>query len=90
MFNWQFQVVPQAMAFFQTNQFALLPQISFISLLSSKPSVGTTTLQLEQEDFDMFQKFQRGLACIEEAMQLFRKRKTRVPLLPHSGLREGE
>ena len=71
MFNRQFRAIPQAMAFFQTKQYALLPQISFISLLSSKPKVSPMTLELEQEDFDMFQKLQRGLACIKEAMQLF-------------------
>jgi hypothetical protein len=75
MFGRQFRVIPQAMAFFQTKQFALLPPISFLSLLSSKPDITSMTLELEQEDFEMFQKLQRGLACIKEAMKLFRKRK---------------
>jgi hypothetical protein len=69
------------MAFFQTIQFALLPQISFISLISLKPSVSPTTLELEQEDFDMFQKLQKGVACIKEAMQLFLKRKWKTRAL---------
>jgi len=75
MFGRQFRVIPQAMAFFQTKQFALLPPSSFLTLLSSKPvNITQMSLELEQEDFEIFQRLQRGLACIKEAMTLFRKR----------------
>jgi hypothetical protein len=89
MFNGQFRAIPEAVSFFQTEQFALLPRVSFISLLSSNPSVGPTTLELEQEDFDMFQKLQRGLACIKEAMRLFRKQNLKMRA-PQGGSGEDE
>jgi len=38
------------------------------------------SFELEQEDFEIFQRLQRGLACIKEAMK-FRKQKGKAKAL---------
>jgi hypothetical protein len=61
----------------QTKQFALLPSMSFLCLLSVSPKVHakSSTLELTQEDSDRFKTLDQGTAKFGDAMKLSRKRR---------------
>ncbi|KAJ6608979.1 hypothetical protein B0H10DRAFT_1954937 [Mycena sp. CBHHK59/15] len=55
------QYAATATAMLQTKQFAHIPSINFLCLLSKSPKVLPTGLELEQEDVDRFKKLNGGL-----------------------------
>ncbi|KAJ6613242.1 hypothetical protein B0H10DRAFT_1806002, partial [Mycena sp. CBHHK59/15] len=69
----QFRSTPTATAMLQTKQFAHLPSINILCLLSKPPKVLPTGLELALEDADRFKKLNGGLDKFHKAMVLFRK-----------------
>ena len=72
----QFRHIPEVTSRLQTKQFALLPSMSFLCLLSVSPKVHSVsgTLELAQEDSDQFKTLDKGTAKFKDAMKLSRKR----------------
>lgn len=72
----QFRHIPEVTSRLQTKQFALLPSMSFLCLLSVSPKVHaqSSTLELTQEDSDRFKTLDQGTAMFKDAMKLSRKR----------------
>jgi hypothetical protein len=62
----------------QTRQFALLPSIIFLTLLSTSPKVhvqsGTLELLQPEEDTDRFAALDKGMVAFKVAMKLSKKR----------------
>ena len=73
----QFRHIPEVTSHLQTKQFALLPSMSFLCLLSVSPKVHaqSCTLELTPEDSDRFKTLDQGTAKFKDAMKLSRKRK---------------
>lgn len=73
----QFRHIPEMTSRLQTKQFALLPSLMFLCLLSTSPKVHTHsgTLELTQEDSNRFCTLDQGTARFKDAMKLSRKRK---------------
>ena len=56
-------------------QFALLPSMSFLCLLSLPPKIHTSgTLELTKEDSNWFNTLEDGVANFQAAMKMSRKR----------------
>ncbi|KAJ7670785.1 hypothetical protein DFH06DRAFT_980885 [Mycena polygramma] len=70
----QFHAIPTATSVLQTRQFAHIPPINFLCVLSSIPKLLPTGLELGAEDSDRFKKLSQGLDKFNTAMTLFRKR----------------
>ncbi|KAJ7292486.1 hypothetical protein C8J57DRAFT_1456964 [Mycena rebaudengoi] len=69
----QFRSIPLATAVLQTKQFAHIPSINFLCLISA-PKPVTIGLELTQDDAQRFKALMSGTSRVEEAMKLFRKR----------------
>ncbi|KAJ7693090.1 hypothetical protein B0H17DRAFT_873689, partial [Mycena rosella] len=69
----QFRSIPMATAVLQTKQFAHIPSINFLCLLSAAPKIVPTGLELGAEDSERFRTLSRGLNGFNAAMTLFRK-----------------
>jgi len=71
----QFCHMPEETSCLQTWQFALLPSLAFLTLLSSslKIHAGSGTLELTQEDSNWFNALDKGSAKFRNAMVLSRK-----------------
>jgi hypothetical protein len=72
----QFRHTPESTSRLQTRQFALLPAMMFLTLLSSSPKVNAQsgTLELTLEDSNRFKTLDSGAAKFKDAMKLSRKR----------------
>jgi hypothetical protein len=72
----QFRHTPEATSRLRTRQFALLPLIMFLSLLSVAPKVHAHagTLELAQEDTDRYSALDQGSAKFKNAITLSDKR----------------
>lgn len=72
----QFRHIPEITSRLQTRQFALLPSMSFLCLLSLPPKVHTQTgtLELTQEDSNRFKTLEDGVVNFQDAMKMSRKR----------------
>ncbi|KAJ6608153.1 hypothetical protein B0H10DRAFT_1955618 [Mycena sp. CBHHK59/15] len=55
-----FQGIPTATSFLQTKQFAHIPSINFLCILSKTPKLTPTGLELFPEDAERFKKLQGG------------------------------
>ncbi|KAJ7245055.1 hypothetical protein C8J57DRAFT_1009919, partial [Mycena rebaudengoi] len=70
----QFRSIPTATGVLQTKQFAHIPPVNFLCLLSAVPKLVPSGLALGADDSDRLKKFSPGLDKFNEAMVLFRKR----------------
>ncbi|KAJ7242483.1 hypothetical protein C8J57DRAFT_1084298 [Mycena rebaudengoi] len=70
----KFRSIPTATGVLQTKQFAHIPPVNFLCLLSAVPKLVPSGLALGADDSDRFKKFSPGLDKFNEAMVLFRKR----------------
>jgi hypothetical protein len=72
----QFRHTPELTSRLQTRQFALLPAMMFLTLLSSPPKVNpqSGTLELTQEDSNRFKTLDNGTTKFKDAMKLSKKR----------------
>jgi hypothetical protein len=72
----QFRHIPEVTSRLQTKQFAILPSMPFLCLLSVSPKVHSIsgTLELTQEDIDRFNTLDKGSVKFKAAMKLSRKR----------------
>ncbi|KAJ6610323.1 hypothetical protein B0H10DRAFT_1811784, partial [Mycena sp. CBHHK59/15] len=68
-----FQGIPTTTSFLQTKQFAHIPSINFLCILSKTPKLTPTGLELFPEDAERFKKLQGGVGKFDEAMVLFRR-----------------
>ena len=77
MHGCQFHHIPEATSCLQMKQFALLPLMSFLCLLSVSPKVHaqSSTLELTHEDSIQFKTLDQGTAQFKDAMKLSRKRR---------------
>ncbi|KAJ7827971.1 hypothetical protein B0H14DRAFT_3719732 [Mycena olivaceomarginata] len=71
----QFRSIPSATAVVQTKQFALIPPIYFLCLLSAPARLIPTGIELTQEDAVRFKTLAGGLEKFKEAIKLFRRRR---------------
>ncbi|KII84575.1 hypothetical protein PLICRDRAFT_167537 [Plicaturopsis crispa FD-325 SS-3] len=74
VFNRQFRSITQATARLQTKQFALLPSIAFLCVISSKPTTSATSLELPIADYELFKKLRDGESSLKHATTLYNKR----------------
>ncbi|KAF8207331.1 hypothetical protein K438DRAFT_1962263 [Mycena galopus ATCC 62051] len=87
----QFRSIPLATAVVQTKQFAHIPPIQFLCLLSAPARLIPTGIELTQEDAARFKSLTGGLGKFNEAMKLFRKRgKKKAAAGGESGDDDGE
>jgi hypothetical protein len=72
----QFRHIPEMTSRLQTKQFAILPSMPFLCLLSVSLKVHpkSGTLELTQEDIDRFKALDKGSVKFQAAMKLSRKR----------------
>ncbi|KAG0694656.1 hypothetical protein DFH29DRAFT_756901, partial [Suillus ampliporus] len=76
-FHRHFRSIPDATAMFQCNHFAFLPSTAFLCLLSSKPNLTRSGLELAPADLTDFDILSTALPQLAEAAKLFRKRTSR-------------
>ena len=69
----QFRAIPTSTAMLQTKQYAHIPPIYFLCLLTSAPNVVSTGLELCPEDVQRFKILTKGTNRFHDAMKLFRK-----------------
>jgi hypothetical protein len=71
-----FHHMPIATSRLQTRQFALLPSMRFLSLLSSQPKIhsATGTIELSSVDYELFAILKNTTGKLAEAIILSRKR----------------
>jgi hypothetical protein len=74
----QFRSIPASTAMLHAKQFAHIPPINFLCLLSAVPKSVPTGLELATEDSESFKKLSRGFQTFDDAMKLFRKRGKRL------------
>jgi len=75
----QFHPVSDITSRFHTVQFALLPSISFLCLVNSKPKFKTPQIDpvdLLPVDIERFRSLNNGVDKLQSAMKLFKKRTT--------------
>ncbi|KAJ7602998.1 hypothetical protein DFH06DRAFT_1350726 [Mycena polygramma] len=70
----QSRSIPSATAILQTKQFAHVPPINFLCLLSAVPKLLPTGLELGADDSERFKKLSMGLNKFDDAIKLSRKR----------------
>lgn len=70
----QFRSIPTATAIVQTKQFAHIPSINFLCLLTAPPKLLPQGFELAAEDLERFKTLSKNFSKFEEAMTLFRKR----------------
>ncbi len=56
------------------SQFALVPPISILTLLNTKPATIQTGLEVSEADLGIYRSLDKGTALIEMALKVFRKR----------------
>ncbi|KAG1791966.1 uncharacterized protein BJ212DRAFT_1417953 [Suillus subaureus] len=72
-----FRSIPDATAMFQCSHFAFLPSTAFLCLLSSKPNLTRSGLELAPADLTDFDILSTALPQLAEAAKSFRKRTSR-------------
>ncbi|KAG2049891.1 hypothetical protein BDR06DRAFT_955499 [Suillus hirtellus] len=76
-FHRHFRSIPDATAVFQCNHFAFLPSTALLCLLSSKPNLTHSGLELAPADHTDFDILSTALPQLAEVAKLFRKRTSR-------------